>query len=752
MADEGVEARAEIAEEPSPRRRSPRMRPLFRNTLRALAGLTLGLVIAEVAFRVRDGGAFPHLNIYVADPALGVRLRPGATEKVSFSGNPITTVRINDAGYRGGPWPPPSADEVVVVGDSQVFGLGVEENETFSAVLAGVLGGGRVVRNLGVPTYGPDEYNAALDEALARRPAKTVIFTVNLVNDLFEANRANKDRHTVWDGWAVRKETAPAGVVQFPGRSLLYTDSHAFYALRRFLYGRGPKIEEAGFESEGTWKDIGGAASAAGHEHTAADEENDRLARLRESELRYAADGVVVTQAAVSAQIPAVDYDKLPASSHKDYDGPNWLSNEDAVHVADKSPGDIVEIGGGESERTVRVTAEQIRRGAALRIQVEQEMRARAEAKKGKTLDLLKKRDELEQKVTELKAAPLPKVLALSPVAGAIRAAKAICDKHGARLLVVALPIDVQVSKTEWAKYGSAPLDMEPSKILLDDVVVAARAAGADGFDATPALAAAEPGAFLNGDIHMTPKGHRALAEAIAKTLSAPKVALPGGGLPAGRSTPPEAIEWRPSTDIVVKESDPAGCETKRVREWLGVFCRNKSKGHGIAKDVKVTRGVEVSAGSLPGSALLLAPLVPGQDLAATFVYEGATRELTARVPTEGGPPAIAFTKAALADTAALVSKPSAETDAFCTCFELSSPATRCSHAPNIADADCARTYANDCSRLVACTSGASFAPPKCAAGLVNAGAAGRCHPVCSATVPCASGRCVPWQGGNACM
>jgi hypothetical protein len=728
------------------------MRSIFRNTLRALAGLTLGLVIAEVAFRVRDGGAFPLLNIYVADAARGVRLRPGATEKVSFNNNPITSVRINDEGYRGGPWPAPSADEVVVVGDSQVFGLGVEENETFSAALAGVLGGGRVVRNLGVPTYGPDEYNAALDEALARRPAKTVIFTVNLVNDLFEANRANKDRHTVWDGWAVRKETAPAAVLQFPGRSLLYTDSHAFYALRRFLYGRGPKIEEAGFESEGTWKDIGGAASAAGHEHTAADEENDRLARLRESELRYAKDGVVVTQAAVSAQIPPVDYDTLPGASHASYDGPNWLSNEDTVHLVNKSPGDIVEIGGGESERTVKVTAEQIRRGAALRIQVEQEMRVRAEAKMGKTRDLLKKRDELEHKVNELKAAPLPKVLALSPVAGAIRAAKAICDKHGARLLVVALPIDVQVSKAEWAKYGAAPLDMEPSKILLDDVVVAARAVGADGLDATPALAAAEPGAFLDGDIHMTPKGHRALAEAIAKALSAPKLELPGAGLPAGRSTPPEAIEWRPSTDIVVKESDPAGCETKRVREWLGVFCRNKSKEHRVAKDVKVTRGVEVSAGTLPGSALLLAPLVPGQDLAATFTYEGATRELTARVPADGGPPAIAFTKpvAGGAKAGEPTPKPSAETAAFCTCFEASG--TSCSRAANVADVDCARTYASDCSRLLACTSGAAFAPPKCAAGLVNAGAAGRCHPVCSTAVPCASGRCVPWQGGNACM
>jgi hypothetical protein len=36
-----------------------------------LAGLAVGLAAAELVFRVRDGGAFPHLNVYVADPELG---------------------------------------------------------------------------------------------------------------------------------------------------------------------------------------------------------------------------------------------------------------------------------------------------------------------------------------------------------------------------------------------------------------------------------------------------------------------------------------------------------------------------------------------------------------------------------------------------------------------------------------------------------------------------------------------------------
>src|SRR5262249_4884353 len=91
---------------------------------------------------------------------------------------------------------------------------------------------------------------------------------------------------------------------------------------------------------------------------------------------------------------------------------------------------------------------------------------------------------------------------------------------RGAKLLVVALPMDLMVSPAEWAKYGAtSPVDMAKALILVDDVVASAEALGAAGLDATPALSAAEPGAFLDGDIHMTPKGHRALAEAIAGRL-----------------------------------------------------------------------------------------------------------------------------------------------------------------------------------------------------------------------------------------
>ena len=106
---------------------------------KVMLGLTLGLLLAELAVHARDAGAFPHLNLYTVDPQLGVRLEPNASMKLHVADNPITTVETNSLGYRSPEWPSAAAGEVLVVGDSQVFGLGVEANETFTTKLGELL-------------------------------------------------------------------------------------------------------------------------------------------------------------------------------------------------------------------------------------------------------------------------------------------------------------------------------------------------------------------------------------------------------------------------------------------------------------------------------------------------------------------------------------------------------------------------------------------------------------------------------------
>ncbi len=489
-------------------------------------GLLVGSVVAEGAFCARDRRAFPHLNVYVADARLGVRLRPGATQRVAFGGNPVTRVRINADGYRGPDFSPKQPDEILVLGDSQVFGLGVEEDQTFSAQLATIVR--HPVVNAGVPTYGPLEYQAVLEELMAKRHPRLVVYVVNLANDLFEATRPNTERHVVWDGWAVRKETAPASVLDFPGRSLLFRESHAVFAFRRFLHRKDSIDDDRALPSEGTWQDLVTAANAAKPTST-----EDELLAQWEADLHKATDDATHNQ------------QKLQAATDKAF--PQVLSSREGREYkkTNGQPGDIVSerIYLSEASTGPGTKVKTVLQGAKIREQIEALIRKKAEAAIEKEeskaiLASLAERAKIERRIAELRALPAKFLRAHSPMMLPLEKAARTCEAAGARLVVVVLPMDVQVSPEEWKKYDESPVDLSATKILVDDVRHAAEVLGVSLLDATATLAAAEPGAFLNADLHMSPKGHRALAVALAKALGEP----PPPSTALAAAAPPPAL------------------------------------------------------------------------------------------------------------------------------------------------------------------------------------------------------------------
>ena len=121
------------------RRSTGKARTLARRAAAVLFGLLAGCALAEWMFWARDHGAYPHLNVYVADSELGVRLEPNATTQVAFGGSAVSTVFIHGGGFRGpsaGAEAPVRDDEVLFLGDSQTFGLGVRERvEAYRAAL-----------------------------------------------------------------------------------------------------------------------------------------------------------------------------------------------------------------------------------------------------------------------------------------------------------------------------------------------------------------------------------------------------------------------------------------------------------------------------------------------------------------------------------------------------------------------------------------------------------------------------------------
>ena len=479
--------------------------------VRVFLGLLCGAAIAECGFRMRDGGAFPHLNIYDPDAKLGVTLRPGASEQVAFGGNPRTSIRIGAAGLRGEVPSSIGVDEILVVGDSQVFGLGVEEAETFSKRLA--MKHGKTVINAGIPTYGPLEYQAVLETWIPKRKPKTVIYVVNLANDLVEAKKPNTTRHAVWDGWAVRKETAPESVVSFPGRALLFRESHAVFAWRRWVHGSS-RPDDQPLPSEGTATDLLDAANAANRAHESTDQQalDEWLKAMKDASSEAQASQKKLESAASSAYPDVFEGEGGKAYLRTHGHPGDIVSEKVRLSEADTGPVNRVKV---------------VLQGAKVREEIETILKKRAEAEIEKEeakaiLAGFDERAKIEKKITQLRALPAKLARAHSPMFVPIEQAQALCQKNGARLVVVVLPMDVQVSPDEWTKYGSERVDLAPAQILVDDVVHAAEGLSVSVLDATKALRAAEPGAFLNADLHMSPKGHQALADAIDAKMAEP--------------------------------------------------------------------------------------------------------------------------------------------------------------------------------------------------------------------------------------
>jgi SGNH hydrolase-like domain, acetyltransferase AlgX len=702
-----------------------------RRWLHVVAGLAVGLALTEYGFRVRDHGAFPHLNVYVPDAKLGVRLTPGATERISFSGNPVSSVRVNAAGYRGADWAEPGTRDVLVVGDSQAFGLGVDEDQTFAAELARK--SGRAVVNAGVPTYGPAEYNAVVAELLPKRKSKVVVWTVNLANDLFEAAHPNTERHAVWDGWAVRRETKPAHVRRFPARTWLMRDSHAFFAARGLWLKLTADDAGGAVASEGTYRDL-----------LSAGVESDARRRVQERAVaddhKRRDEAVRVTRAEVYKLNDEIAK-ALGSTPLGDEFGPGTL------RAARAHPGDIVRVYYGEGSRSVAATAAEIKAAADLRKEVEDQLRKEGDRAK---LDLLARADKLDEELRKkLSETPAAALRARSPLTPHLQRAKALCDAAGAELVVLVLPLDVQVSADEWKKYdGSKPLDMSATRVLADDVIAAATELGARVVDAWPVLAAAEPGAFLHGDLHMTERGHRAVGEALAKALAgagATPAVQHAGPPPLGRTPVPTPDEWKTAvkwteSDGYVSDLQAAGCKPRIVREWLRIDCK------GAEVVIAKAGRSEAMALNKPDGATLVAAMLEGDQFGARFRwpspgaknrYQQRGVALSVEWPlgeSRAWPYASELYKPLEAHP------PTADEAALYACHREVTGAADGSELYGAADAACVRTYPGDCQRLLACARGDASAAPRCAPGEQWTGATYRCAvPAPSAPPPSAA-------------
>lgn len=163
-------------------------RPSWRARLCLIGlGILLGSGIGEIAARSTGFQYRPHMRnrVYFAEPEpeRGWRNRAGISGP--YGGDEfLTWVTINEAGQRGPSHPIeriPGKRRVVILGDSQAWGDGVGDGETFASLLDD---DETEIVNLAVIGYGTDQQLLTFErEGAAYRPDVVVILTY-LGNDL----------------------------------------------------------------------------------------------------------------------------------------------------------------------------------------------------------------------------------------------------------------------------------------------------------------------------------------------------------------------------------------------------------------------------------------------------------------------------------------------------------------------------------------------------------------------------------------
>jgi len=253
----------------------------LRGSLERAAALLLGTLLAalggEAATRLLmpDRVARARLSQVVEsergkfcryDPVLGWEGRPDVQDEFQWADCRHRVVQ-NGQGFRGPAYGPArgAARRLVVLGDSFVWGFGVEEDEIFSVVLARATGA--EVVNAGVSGYGPDQSFLSWKQHAATWAPDEVVLFVTLANDLDDiasTERYGYAKPAFWLGadgglqltgvpvpvvdWAAASRPPPVRVKQSRVGAML--DRSALFALAAEALARtawaGPPLEAAG--------------------------------------------------------------------------------------------------------------------------------------------------------------------------------------------------------------------------------------------------------------------------------------------------------------------------------------------------------------------------------------------------------------------------------------------------------------------------------------------------------------------------
>ena len=200
------------------------MKPSRLLLFSAIAGAQF--LVFEAGLRLAGGSeAAPVFQqLFLQDPVVGYRLKPGARARFRTA-DFDTDIIINSSGTRDREIGPKAPDEhrIVVLGDSLVLAVQVEQEETFTAVLEKRLNAHRApgearyrVINAGIQGYGPVEELAFFEHVASRFDADVVLVGVFVGNDAMEANDTGAGILPVAEGTVAQVASSASEAVKRP--------------------------------------------------------------------------------------------------------------------------------------------------------------------------------------------------------------------------------------------------------------------------------------------------------------------------------------------------------------------------------------------------------------------------------------------------------------------------------------------------------------------------------------------------------
>jgi len=193
--------------------------PLKIRVLILALSSTLTAGLAEGLIRMVDGNALPMIRLFKADQKGHIQLAPNGEARIASPRGLPWVIHTDDRGHRVAPQP--LTDKAwIVVGDSQVMGNGVADDEPFPSLLSL---DGEPAHNLGVPGYGVGDALWAATQHLDQHGAGGVIVVVNQMNDWEETEAPVGERYQVRGGWLIDAEDAASARGSFLASPLART-------------------------------------------------------------------------------------------------------------------------------------------------------------------------------------------------------------------------------------------------------------------------------------------------------------------------------------------------------------------------------------------------------------------------------------------------------------------------------------------------------------------------------------------------